>query len=239
MEKNREKPAPRATSPTAADGQRTYEEGYAAGAAAAAGAEENTPSRRRAIAIGGTAALAALGAALGVHAAISRDKGSSAPTSISCELSDVPAVCAGVDEIVPTGDRTRLAKLGISANQVDDILSAAPTLNASAATGKATAARYANVTLANATVGRPYLVSANVDALTYREAAREDYPEGWRFPLEKDGRVYNVASATPTAVAFGIVTPNSETASFPIGIQNLEQDGNYRVRPGFSILGSI
>ena len=33
MEKNREKPAPRATSPTAADGQRTYEEGYAEGLA--------------------------------------------------------------------------------------------------------------------------------------------------------------------------------------------------------------
>jgi hypothetical protein len=234
-----EETAERAPSPGDTGGQRTYEEGYAAGAAAAAETGGKDPSRRRALAIGGTAALAAIGAALGIHAVVSRNQGAAAPTSISCELSDAPAACAGIDELVPTADRARLAELGISANQVDDILSSRASLPASASKGGATAARYANVTLTNATVGKPYLVSANVDALTYREASRDDCPEGWKFALEKDGRAYNVASAKPLAVAFGIAIPNSETATFPIEIQNLDKDGNYRISSGFSIIGSI
>lgn len=236
---NREASAQRAPSPGDTGGRRAYEEGYAAGAAAAAETGGKDPSRRRALAIGGTAALAAIGAALGIHTVVSRNQGAAAPTSISCELSDTPAICAGVDELVPPGDRPRLAELGISANQVDDILSSRASLPASASKGGATAARYANVTLANAAVGRPYLVSANVDELTYVEASRGDCPEGWKFALEKDGRVYNITSATPLAVAFGIAIPNSETATFPIEIQNLDKDGNYRISSGFSIIGSI
>lgn len=83
------------------------------GTAETEGSRSGKMTRRRAIAIGGAAAAAAIGLIAGVRAAITRGSSIKNPLSVSCAISDSPQAAAGA-AVIDIDDDAGMLSYGIS-----------------------------------------------------------------------------------------------------------------------------
>lgn len=195
-------------------------------------------SRRRAIAIGGAAAMAAIGLIAGgtaLYRALNQERGS----LLDCEIASRPAD-RGVAFSCPVDDSGGLDAAGTTKTIVNPAASNLPSLRQEEDPDDVPAL-YANVSFSGLETSVPYLVAVNLDKLSLEEVDKTAYPEGWRFAKEEGERAYEATSAETVASYARVLVPSARDGkvSFRLTYPSSCNDGVLKGRPCLQRLTSL